>query len=177
MSDGNGQGNNSSNDGGTPIALAAIIALIAPLTVAIGSLVVSGPVGRIQRNEPFLFTLALALLIIGSAIWFLVMLPKRPSLLQWVAVGIVCVGYIGAFAIAIYTANQQPRPRIAANLSEDRTKLTTTITASDLKTDDRLAIFIDGYGQIQSCKTGQSRSSSSTNACTGPLWDPTRTAT
>lgn len=129
------------------VGLAAIGVLIAPLTVAIGSLAVSGPLGRVQRNEPVLFVIALVVLVVGSALWFLTSLPKNPKFWQVVAVVFVILGYGGALAVAVLTADNQPRPRIAATLNNERTKITGTITAASMATDDRLAIFIEALAR------------------------------
>jgi hypothetical protein len=120
-----------------------VVALVAPLTVAIGTLAVSGPIGRVQLNLPGWFAAALVVLVIGSGVWFLASLPKPASRLQQVAVGLVILGYASALVFAVLTANDQPRPRINASLSDDRSKITASITASSMSTDDRLAILMD----------------------------------
>jgi hypothetical protein len=71
-------------------------------------------------------------------------LPKEKRALRIVAIVIAVGGFAIALIAAVATANDEPRPRITAKLSPDRGTLTATVSASNLETQDRLAIVVDG---------------------------------
>ena len=53
------------------------------------------------------------------------------------------LGFIIALGLVFDNADEKPRPSIDATLSDDHSKLTAHITASNLRTDDRLALKVD----------------------------------
>jgi len=159
--------NSGGNQSGKTPALESVVALVAPLGLAIGALAVSGPIGRVQRDAPELFAIAISVLVIGSGLWFLSSLPK-PRAWQVASIAFLLVGFIGALLITIFTAANQPRPRISAALSDDRAKITANIRASSLGTDERLAIFVDGLTRE---KTGPEPTERLYRAFVGPDGD------
>jgi hypothetical protein len=121
---------------------------IAPLVAAIALLATTGTIGRVQRDEPSWFAVAIVLVLVAGVFWSLVPALEitNTRAKRWLRVfsaAFALAGFGLSFVLAISIADDQPRPRIAASLSEDRKQLTATITASGLPTDQRAAIHVD----------------------------------
>lgn len=121
---------------------------IAPLVAAVALLTTTGTIGRVQRDEPEWFAVAIVLVLVAGALWSLVpaLEVKSAKAKRWmriVSAGCAIVGFGLTLYLTISIANDQPRPRITASLSEDRKLLEATITASGLPTDQRAAIHVD----------------------------------
>jgi hypothetical protein len=149
MADGAAQDNGPTDGkpGPTPgAALVAILGLVAPLATALGALALTGTVGRIQRNAEVLTLAAFILVVLASGLWAAGLLLKggASTASRLVATLFAVAGTCLALVAAIVTAGRQPRPRIDASLNEAGSVLTATVTASSLKTEDRLAIVVDG---------------------------------
>lgn len=140
VGNGNGDGNGNSAAGD----LAAIAALVTPFLAALGALALTGTIGRVQRNEPELIAWALFLVLLAGVLWLLAgQLGKWPLLLRSLACAAALVGFVLGLSAAVTTANDEPRPQIEASLDDDARKLTVEVKASNMETEDRLAIFID----------------------------------
>lgn len=144
-----GSGSSSGKAGtSSDLSITSIALLVAPLVAALALLTATGTIGRIQRDHPGLFTLAIALVLLAGLIWVLVSLPKRKEGRGWwiprIAAGVLAAaGFILAMGLAIELVGDEPRPRIAAALNKDRTVFEATVTASGLSTPHRLAIEVD----------------------------------
>jgi hypothetical protein len=131
--------------------LTSIGMLVAPLVAAMGALALTGTIGRVQRDYPEWFSVALILVVVSGVLW--VAAPTFPSwkigkarfstLAKAVAFAAGGAGFMLALALAVSTADNTPRPQITPTLSEDGSKLTAKITASNLPTDQRLVVKID----------------------------------
>lgn len=139
------------SDGGTSIT--SIGLLVAPLLTILGGLALTGTIGRVQRESPLLLSIAIGLVIFAGVIWVAasnLTAPKagkdRSGLdigLRIAALVFAAVGFILALAVAVATANNEPRPQISPTLNEDGTKMTTHVTTSGLPTNQRLAFRVD----------------------------------
>lgn len=132
--------------------LTSIGMLVAPLIAAMGALALTGTIGRVQRDYPEWFSVALILVVASGVLW--VAAPSFPSwriggkvhfstLAKAVAFGAAGAGFMLALGLAVSTADNTPRPQITPTLSEDGRKLTAKVTASNLPTDQRLVVKID----------------------------------
>lgn len=135
------------------ISLASIGLLVTPLLAILGGLALTGTVGRVQRDEPFWFSVAIGLVLFSGAAWVAadtLTAPQGSASRSWtdkiirlVSLGAALGGFVLALTIAVASANNESRPQITPTLSADRTTLTTHVTASNLPTDNRLAFRID----------------------------------
>lgn len=134
--------------------LTSIGMLVAPLIAAMGGLALTGTIGRVQRDEPTGFCIALALVIASGVLWVAASnVPDwkiREKLTLSTAVKGVAflfggIGFATALALAVNTANNAPRPQITPTLilGDGGSKLKTEIKASNLATDRRLAFRVD----------------------------------
>lgn len=64
---------------GIPGLLGQVTGLIAPTLALIAGIAITGNVGRVQRNDPYWFAVALALLIAAGAFWILASIAKGDS--------------------------------------------------------------------------------------------------
>lgn len=157
MSGGNGQEDGKGAGEETVPGLTAIAMLVVPLLTAVSGLALTGTIGRVQRDEPKSFAIAIGLVIAAGTIWVLASVltdPKserrrslREVLLKLAALSLAAVGFVLAICAAIDAANNEPRPQITSTLSEDGTKLTVNVKASNLATEKRLAIRVDLLSQ------------------------------
>ena len=136
-------------------ALTDVLAPIAPLVVALGALAATGTIGRIQRNHPLGTSIALSIVIAAAAVWLMGSLswPKWASkVLPPIAALGFAVGTGWAIWIAVESAGAESRPRVEASISPDRSKVTATVNASNMKTNQRLAFLIDALvnGEVRS---------------------------
>jgi hypothetical protein len=130
--------------------LAAVAALVTPLIAALGALAVTGTVGRVQRNEPVMISLALFLVVGAGALWLIASQISTFARTVRIAASVAALaGFVIGFYAAVSTANDQPRPQIDASLSDDARKLTAEVTASNMETEDRLAVFVDVFIRSQ----------------------------
>jgi hypothetical protein len=135
------------------VSLSSIGLLVAPLIAALAGLALTGTIGRVQRDDPLGLSIAIGLVVASGAFWVLASNLTAPAagakrgtldiLLRVVSVVLAAAGFILALAVAVATANNEPRPQISANLSADRTSLTSHVTASNLPTNNRLAFRVD----------------------------------
>jgi len=137
-----GDSGRNAESGATDIT--AIALLITPFVAALGALALTGTIGRVQRNEPEMISWALFLVLAAGTLW--VISSEFSSLTKGIRV-VACLAALGGFVLglsaAVQTANDEPRPQIKARLSDDAHKLTVEIGASNMETEDRLAIFVD----------------------------------
>lgn len=129
-------------------ALSSIAMFIAPLVGAVGLLATTGTIGRVQRDEPIGIAIAIGLVLVAGALWSLVPaleIEKAETKrgLRISSAVFALAGFVITLILVILIANDQPRPRITASLTEDRKALTATITASGLPTDQRAAVHVD----------------------------------
>lgn len=133
--------------------LAGVFALVAPLTATLGLFKATDSIGRIQRDEPGLLWLAISLVLLAGTLLtisnFLSGEGESQKSRRW-ARGLflsasVCtaLGFALALGLVFSNASQESRPQIAATLNDAETELTAHVTASNLRTDHRLAVKVD----------------------------------
>ena len=133
--------------------LAGAFGLVAPLAATMALFKATGTIGRIQRDEPYWLLLAIALVLLAGttlAIASFLSGEGESSKAKWwerrlflFAAACTALGFGIALWLVFDNADQEPRPTIAATLSDDHSKLTAHVTASNLRTDDRLALKVD----------------------------------
>jgi hypothetical protein len=133
--------------------LAGVLGLIAPLAVTLGLFKATGSIGRIQRDDPYLLWLAITLVLLaGTMLAIAAFLSGEgesekgkwwEKRLFFGAALCAAVGFVIALGLVFSNAGNESRPAISATLSPDQSKLTVHVTASNLKTDHRLALKID----------------------------------
>jgi hypothetical protein len=144
---------NGKEESKTATGIATIGMLVGPLIAALGGLALTGTIGRVQRDDPLGISIAIGLVIVAGVLWVAAETFTAPKanqnrstldiVLRSVAFVFAAAGFILALAVAVATANNEPRPKITPTLSEDGGKLTTHVTASNLPTNHRLAIRIN----------------------------------
>lgn len=135
------------------LELAGVFGLVAPLAATLGLFKATGTIGRIQRDEPYLLWLAIALVLLAGTMLTLATFlsgdgeskkgkwwEKR---LFFGAALCTTLGFILALGLVFNNAGEESRPMITATLSDDYSKLTAHVTASNLRTDHRLAFKVD----------------------------------
>ncbi|MDQ3725532.1 MAG: hypothetical protein M3335_06550 [Actinomycetota bacterium] len=131
---------------------------MAPLIAAMGGLVLTGTIGRVQRDEPELLSLAILLVVVSGVLWVAAPSFEGAKIIKRWRADVAAkrwafvfggIGFMLALGIAVNSADNSPRPRLIPTLSEDGSKLTTTIEASNLPSDRRLAFRIDLLRQRQ----------------------------
>jgi hypothetical protein len=133
--------------------LAGVFGLVAPLAATLGLFKATGSIGRIQRDDPYLLWLAITLVLLAGTMLtignFLSGEGESPAAKGWqkrLFFGTaICtaVGFTIALGLVFNNAGDEPRPMITATLSDNYSKLTARVTASNLKTDRRLAFKVD----------------------------------
>lgn len=133
--------------------LAGVFALVAPLAATLGLFKATDSIGRIQRDEPGLLWLAIALVLIAGTMLtignFLSGEGESPRAKRWsrwlffAAAICTAVGFMLALGLVFSNAGQESRPQIAASLNDTETTLNAHVTASNLRTDHRLAVKVD----------------------------------
>lgn len=149
--------------------LLQVAGLVAPAIASLAVLTAQGNIGRAQRNEPECLILGLSLLIAAGAVWIISDYVRKSSRwtirtntakkfwkrignffwptkrkLQVLAVILAAAGNIIAIAVTVETASDSITPRIRTELADTARQITATVTASQLKNHDRLAVYIDG---------------------------------
>lgn len=133
--------------------LAAVFGLVAPLAATLGLFKATGSIGRIQRDDPQLLLLAVTLVLVAGTMLAIAaflagdgesekgkLWEKR---LFFGAAVFTAAGFVLAISLVFNNAGDEPRPMISATLSPDQSKLTAHVTASNLKTNHRLALKVD----------------------------------
>lgn len=133
--------------------LAGVFGLVAPLAATLGLFKATGSIGRIQRDDPYLLWLAITLVLLAGTMLtignFLSGEGESAEAKRWQkrlffgTALCTAVGFVIALGLVFNNAGEEPRPMITATLSEDYSKLTARVTASNLKTDRRLAFKVD----------------------------------
>jgi hypothetical protein len=135
------------------IDLAGVFALVAPLAATLGLFKATESIGRIQRDEPFLLWLAIALVLLAGTMLtignFLSGEGESAKARRWArrlfftASAFTAAGFALALGLVFSNAGQESRPQIAATLNRAEDELTAHVTASNLRTDHRLAVKVD----------------------------------
>lgn len=133
--------------------LAGVFALVAPLAATLGLFKATDSISRIQRDEPGLLWLAIALVLLAGTMLtianFLSGEGESGKGKRWArrlffgASACTALGFALALGLVFGNAGQESRPQIAATLNDAETKLTAHVTASNLRTDHRLAVKVD----------------------------------
>ncbi len=133
--------------------LAGVFALVAPLAATLGLFKATDSIGRIQRDEPGLLWLAITLVLLAGTMLTIANFlsgegesrkgKRRARWLFFAASLCTAFGFALALGLVFSNAGQESRPQIAATLNDAETKLTARVTASNLRTDHRLAVKVD----------------------------------
>ncbi|HEU4393852.1 MAG TPA: hypothetical protein VFR04_09515 [Solirubrobacterales bacterium] len=133
--------------------LAGVFALVAPLAATLGLFKATDSIGRIQRDEPGLLWLAITLVLLAGTMLtianFLSGEGESAKAKRWArrlffgASICTALGFVLALGLVFGNAGQESRPQIAATLDDAETKLTAHVTASNMRTDHRLAVKVD----------------------------------
>jgi hypothetical protein len=150
-----------------PLDTAAIATLAAAgtaLATGVTGLAVTGTIGRVQRNHPTTFAVALGLTI-GAAACLTIAgtvasRRRKPDVSTgravvsawdwtskaWLLVGIALAtaGVITGFAVSITTAGDTERPRISVTLDAATLTMTGSATVKHLSSNDPLIVTVDG---------------------------------
>ncbi len=135
------------------LELAGVFGLVAPLAATLALFKATGSIGRIQRDEPYLLLLAVVLVLAAGTMltianFFSGLGESRRArwwakrLYFWSAI-VTGIGFSLAIYLVLVNAGDEPRPQISATLNDDESQLTAHVTASNLKTDHRLALKVD----------------------------------
>jgi hypothetical protein len=125
--------------------LAGIGVAVTGLVAALAALTLTGTIGRVQRDDPNAILLALVLVAIAGGIWAVaptVKLKRAPWVGKVVGIVFAIAGFAVALHAAVTSADHEPRPQLSAQLSSDRKTLTTTVAASNLSSNRRIAIAV-----------------------------------
>jgi hypothetical protein len=126
----------------------ALILGVAALFTVLGSFTLTGTVGRVMRNEPGDFRVAIVLLLVGAAVFAAAALPFTKGIVQStlsvMGIGLTAAGLASGLATALGTADDSERPAISAALSDDGLQLKGKVTAANLSSDTRLVLIVDG---------------------------------
>jgi hypothetical protein len=138
------------------LKLAGVVGLIAPLIGTLSLFKATGTIGRLQRDEPVPLMIAVLLVVIAGALFTIGSYRKgkktdganggdynSSARLFGSAIALTAVGFLLAVYLVVNNANAESRPQITASLNQAESKLTAIVTASNLATNDRLAIKVD----------------------------------
>jgi hypothetical protein len=168
MAGGTGNGNGRFDPGSLTLGVAALFGVLATVTLG-------GIVGRVLRNAPDDFVLALVLLLTGAAAFAAAGLTLSTGLAQSLlaAAGLLLslVGMIIGLVVAFRTADDVERPSVSASLSEDGARVKGKATAANMSSDTRLVLLVDGL-VARAGGGGSTRS-----RCSSPTWALTETET
>jgi hypothetical protein len=133
--------------------LAGVFGLVAPLAATLGLFKATGSIGRIQRDQPYLLWIAITLVLLAGTMLtiatFLSGEGESPNGKRWEkrfffgTALCTALGFVIALGLVFSNAGEESRPMITATLSDDYSKLTARVTASNLRTDHRLAFKVD----------------------------------
>lgn len=165
-----------------PPGLPAVAAAAAALVSGIGLLTLTGALGRVQRNNGQAFAIAIALVVIGAAVWVAgAMISERARKANVLgfsigmregvkAIGLLfsLIGLVVGFYVAIGTADDTEQPAVALRVSDDGGSVTGTARAANLSSEDRLNVYVDG---LVSRKGGAYKGSNLYQAFVGPNAD------
>jgi hypothetical protein len=147
----------------------ALVLGVTALLGAVGTFSLTGTTGRVLRNAPDEFAVALLLLLFGAAafMWSALPLSSGPTqtIAAAVAIGLSLVGLAVGLVAAAGTADDDERPAISATLSGDGLHLTGTATAANLSAKARLVVLVDG---LVAREGGSYRSTTLLQAYVGP---------
>jgi hypothetical protein len=133
-------------------AIATMAGGVAALATAITSLAVTGTIGRMQRNHPKAFAIAIGLIVAGSAMLLIAgILAKRPGLRSGlvraggvVGVAAAAAALIVGFYFSIKTVGEPERPVVSVTLDPGTMVLTGTAEVERLSSGTPLTVTVDG---------------------------------
>jgi hypothetical protein len=135
------------------LELAGVFGLVAPLAATLGLFKATGSIGRLQRDDPYLLWLAIGLVLLAGTMLtiatFLSGEGESSKAKRWAKglflAGAICtaLGFVLALGLVFVNAGAESRPQISATLNDAQSKLTAHVSASNLRTDHRLAVKVD----------------------------------
>jgi hypothetical protein len=152
------------------------------LVTGVGALTLTGVLGRVQRNSGAAFAAAVGFVIFGAAVWLIgSMISKRARTTKWrgrnigpraavqiLGVVLTLVGLFIGFLAAISTADDTEQPDVTLTLDAHARFATGAAKVSNLSSEDRLSVFVDGLADK---KGGGFESSNLYQAFVGPDGD------
>lgn len=125
---------------------------VAALATAVTSLAVTGTLGRMQRNHPVSFSIAIGLIVIASATLIITgVLARRPDsrdafvrIGNAIGVAFAAAALILGFVVSIKTAGEPERPNVSVTLDPATMVLTGTAKVERLSTGTPLTVTVDG---------------------------------
>jgi hypothetical protein len=148
-----GAGAQQQRDDGFPtFEVAALVGGVTALLTGIGALSLTGTLGRVQRNHPTAFAIALGLVVVGVTLVALgAVLARRSERLSgfgtalWIAGALgTAAGVIVGFVVAVASAGQTERPSLDVRLDQERLTVTGTASVSDMSSRDSLEVRVYG---------------------------------
>lgn len=163
-------GDDASPKGGFKESVALLGGGVAALATGLTSLTATGNLGRVQRNHPGWFSVAVGLVLVAGVCWLLAArheaarakpvagaavtntnVPLYRRGWRWLApkltgLGILLTGtgVILAFVLSIVTVGEPERPNVTVTLDPATMKLTGTAKVSHLSSDEPLTVAVDG---------------------------------
>ena len=151
--------NDTANTGTSPspgptkgkLELGGIVALVAPLAATIGLFKATGTIGRLQRDEPILLMIAVALVLVAGGLLTVASFmygedghsESGQGLVRLLGVGFAVFGFALAVVLVIANARNESRPTITASLDGSESKVSAKVSASNLATDKHLEVKVD----------------------------------
>lgn len=140
---------------GNPL-LTQLTAAVTSIVTIVGLFVLTGVVGRVQRNFPTLFAIAVGAVVVGSA--FVALSPllhgvvgnKHAWLPAWLTIigsVLVPLGVILTVVVAVSSAHRSERPVVTAAYDPTATAtrpFTGTVKVADLSSNARVLFVVDG---------------------------------
>lgn len=141
-----------------PPGLPSVVAAATALVTGVGALTITGALGRVQRNHGTAFAVALAFVVVGAGLWLvssLISTRARPirirgmtlglrPLVQVAGVALSLIGAVVGFVTTVATADDTEQPTVKVKIEEGALTLTGNATVSNLSSEDRLVVYVDG---------------------------------
>jgi hypothetical protein len=126
----------------------ALVIGVTALVGVLGSFTVSGTVGRVLRNHPETFRIALVFVLVGALVLAIAALPISAGMVDAVCsiagVVLIFVGLVVGAVAGATSVRDKERPVVSAQLVDDGLHLTGKVAIEDRSSDSRLVLLIEG---------------------------------
>ncbi len=141
--------------------LGALATAAGALLTFVGSVSLTGPLGRVIRNDGEPLEWAMAAVLIGAALLIAAGLSSTGKLLEVIfsLLGLILTlaGFIIATVLAIRSADHQQRPSITAALDESGRSVTGKVTVQTLPSNARVVTVVQGVTEGASGRVDRAR--------------------